>query len=870
MRKRTSVSIAVAAALAQPVALAQSNNDAMEEIVATGSRIVRSDNFADSAHVVEMDEIIIDAFAELNIADVLRSSPLNAHGSFAEQSGYTAQSNATFNLRGLGSDRTLVLVDGMRVPGSPVMTASSTNINMLPNTAIQRIDILADGASAVYGSDAMAGVVNVVLHREFEGIEVSARYGDRSRDDGGDQSVSVLAGLASERGNLVFAFEYSHRDPIFDRDRDYFASRAEDLNGDGRIDFFDETVGISFYGRTWEIFDPNTFYYELQAAADCPTTDGFRGEFYFGAFGLPDQSGCAYAFADIAANRAELEKQNAYVYASYDVSDVTEAYARLMFARNESFGRYAPPAAPWPSPPADHPHNPFDIDQMIADGLITDQAELWGYYRWDNVGPRNNYVEDDQWDAAVGFKGELGDRMNYDVYVQTGRYDSYDLGQYFLYFPGLDEVITNGIDPFSQEGVELMRTETWQDSFTEQSRAYAHLQIDAWDVFGAGESIALVGIEHVTFDYDNQYDPRSEAGEVGGSAGYSNGGDRDVTSLFLEYLLPVTQGTEVSLAGRYDDYSDFGGTFNPSIGFVTNLGDNFSVRARWGEGFSAPDMDELYGPSLSARGFVYDPQVGSDVLVSEIYGYSNPDLEPETSESLSVGFNWEFLDGHALDVTYYDVEIENVIVFPESQDLVWADAAGEQWDPDFTRVVRVGGIIREIHSYGTNANRLEASGLDVLVSSSFDTAWGMFDLKAFYSKQLSFKENAFYRGSYQDTRKFPGQPDTRAQLGINWSMGDHAVSLIGNYIGPHSTDEDQDIDSGVMTRSDTQFDSHVSANLSYRYDAGDWGKIRIGANNVTDEDPALDPTQGFPSTMSLYDYVGRVIFVEYRNSFDWP
>jgi iron complex outermembrane receptor protein len=849
-------------------AFAQSDDDSIEEIITTGTRIVRTDQFQEAGHVIEMDEITIDAFAELNIADVLRSSPLNSHGSFVEQSGWTNQSNATINLRGLGSERTLVLVDGMRVPGSPNMTASSTNINLLPMAAVQRVDILADGASAVYGSDAMAGVVNMVLHRNFEGLEVSARYGDRSRDDGGDQSISLLAGTSWTNGNLVAAFEYSQRDPIFDRDRWFMATQINDYNGDGRIDMYNETVGVSYFSRTWEIFDPNTFYYDLSAGADCPTTNGFRGVMYAGAFGMPDETLCSYAYADIAANRAELQKLSGYLFGSYDLGDKTELYARLMVMKNESFGRYAPSAAPWPSPPADHPHNPFDMEQLLADGLITEDAEIFGYYRWDNLGNRDDFVDDFQWDIALGIKGDLNESIDYDVYVQSGRYESDDLGQYFLWYPGLDYVLENGIDPFSPEGIESMRTEVWQDNFTEQSRAHAHLQIDAWDVFGAGESIALVGVEYVTFDYENLLDPRSVAGEVGGSAGYSNGGERDITSLFLEYLVPIIDGTEISLAGRHDNYSDFGGTFTPSIGIVSSLTDTFTVRARWGEGFAAPGMEELYGPSDIWRRFVYDPIADADYLV-DMYSYTNPDLEPETSESLSVGFSWEYLDGHSIDVTYYDIDIRNVIVWPSIQDLAWADANGEQWDPDGTRVERSGGFIQEIHSFYTNANRFETSGLDVMLSSSFDTAFGLFDLSAFYSKQLSFKKNAYYKGSYQDLRNFEGRPDTRAQLGVNWRLGDHSVSLVANYIGRHAAEQDQDYATGVLTASAEQYDAYVAGNLAYAYNAGDWGRIRIGANNVTDEDPIMNPIWNAPATMSLYDYVGRVVFVEYRKTFDW-
>ena len=127
MQKRL-LAAAIAAAITHPAGPALGDDAAIDEIIATGSRIVRSDQFQEAGHVIEMDEVTIDGFAELNIADVLRSSPLNAHGSLKEQSGSSAQSNATFNLRGLGSDRTLVLVDGMRVPGSPNLTASAVTL----------------------------------------------------------------------------------------------------------------------------------------------------------------------------------------------------------------------------------------------------------------------------------------------------------------------------------------------------------------------------------------------------------------------------------------------------------------------------------------------------------------------------------------------------------------------------------------------------------------------------------------------------------------------------------------------------------------------------------------------------------------------
>jgi iron complex outermembrane receptor protein len=474
MRKPSALSTAIsgilfgASAIPAGVALAQDGDDVeqIEEIVTTGSRIIRTDKFDTAGHVIPIDEVAIDALAELNIADVLRSSPLNAYGSFNERSGSSAGSNASFDLRGLGSQRTLVMLDGMRLPGSPAQGADVVNINMLPMVAIQRVDILADGASAVYGSDAVAGVVNLVTHKSFDGMELTLRYGDRDRDDGGDLSIGMLAGASNDRSNVVVALEYSKRDPVFDRDRTFTAPWQVGP------DIYNDTDGISYFGRSWELYDPNTDHYEWRAAAECPTTDGFVGVLGAAALGDADGSVCGYAYAGVSANRAELEKINSYIYASYDVSEDIEMYVRGLFSKNESFGRYAAPAAWWPSPPdgyqggENHPHNPYNIDQMITDGIITDDYELYGAYRWTNIGPRDDYVTDTQWDMTVGWQGSLTDDVSFNLYAQKGQYDSKDIGNYYLSYTGLDYVLNNGLDPFSPTGTGAMRALTIQDNFT--------------------------------------------------------------------------------------------------------------------------------------------------------------------------------------------------------------------------------------------------------------------------------------------------------------------------------------------------------------------------------------------------------------------
>jgi len=843
------------------------NELVIEEVVVTGSRIIRTDHFDAGSQVVTIDRADIDAMAELNIADVLRASPLNTYGSFSEQSGSSYQSNATFNLRGLGSSRTLVLLDGTRIPGSPNLGADSVNINMLPMAAVERVDILADGSSAVYGSDAVAGVVNLSLYKKFEGIELFARYGDRDRDDGGDRALSVLAGASNDRGSIVFAMEYSMRDIIYDTDREITAPWIRD-DGDGRLDIYNDTDGISYYGQTWEIWDPNTYYYDISASATCPDdpANGWTGVMGTLAFGDPTGTVCSFAYAAVSANRAELEKTNSYMYGNYEFSDMHEIYVRGFFSKNGSFGRYAPPAANWINPPADHEHNPFDLEQMLADGLITEDAELFAYYRWSNIGNRDTVVSDMQWDLLGGFRGNFTDNVSYDFYLQKGEYTSSDVGRYFLSFTGLDHVLVNEIDPFSPEGVAAMRATTTQDNFTRQAKIHGHVQMGTGDLWGAGESILLLGSEYMDIKYQNQYDAASEAGLVGGSAGQSSAGTRDFIAVFAEFLLPITRNSELTIAGRYDNYSDFGSAFSPSLSYAIKVTDRLGLRARWGQGFKAPALNLLYGPdSFQATGG-YDPVTGTSRQYST-YSHSNPNLDAEESQSISLGLNWEYLQNHVLDLAWYRIEIEGGIDYPDVSSLLYADAVGQSWPSDGNEVIRQGGFVREIQIYAANFDRLEASGIDLQLNSFFDTGIGLFNLGLFASYQLEYKLPAYYNGPVQNTTGFRYKPRSRAQFTGSWNLGDWGIDLVVDYIGKTADEDLLDIETGIVTASNHDIDSWTTGNLSLRYDAGRFGRFRVGANNFSDEDPVLNKDGKFDDFF-LYNALGRVYFIEYRIKFD--
>ena len=527
MLKRKPVAIAVAAALGVSsfggitgnVAYAQetdADDRAIEEIITTGSRIKRSTN-TQSQEIITFSIEDMELSGDISISDALRTSTMNTLGSFRESSGSSAQSNATFDLRGVGTGRTLILLNGRRVVGSPSLGGGGTvNLNMIPFSAVDRVEVIADGASAIYGSDAVAGVVNIILKKNYDGLHFTARYGDRHEDDGTETSFSILTGASSDRGSLTLGVEYDTRDEIYDADRDYTAARWSDLNGDGQIEGYAETVGVSVYGYTLINptydsslpFDPNNqATWQVSPGANCQDgVNGFAGVMNAdAAFGANDIGFyCGYAYALVSANRASLERINAWVSSEYELTDDITVHADMILSQAESFGRYAPPAAPGPTIPGD---------------ARNDVGATFGYFRWVDIGTRDNVVNDTFTDINVGATGDLTDTVSWDLNYTYSNYMSASVGQYYLSYAGLEYNINYNITDFDTF-VNNLKTTTLNDDRQKLEKVFAGMQFDMFELSG-GTATAYAGIEHYTINYAALVDAQSEAGLVGGSAGNS-------------------------------------------------------------------------------------------------------------------------------------------------------------------------------------------------------------------------------------------------------------------------------------------------------------------------------------------------------------
>jgi iron complex outermembrane receptor protein len=828
----------------------------LEEVVVTGSRIARTMD-TNSQEIITFTAEDMNLAGDISVTEALRSSTMNSIGSFRESSGSSAQSNATLNLRGVGSSRTLVLLNGRRVVGSPSLGGGGTfNLNMIPFAAVDRIEVIADGASAVYGSDAIAGVVNVILHKDYDGMTITTRYGDRSEDDGSEFSASVLMGASNDRASITFGLEYDKRDPIFDADRDYTAASWGDYDGDGEITGYEESVGVSFYGYslynpTYDSslpFDPNDPRTHLiTPGANCTEGNGFTGVFNAdSAWGAPNSGYyCGYAYALVSANRAGLERINTWVSGEYELTDNIDLYTDIVIASNESFGRYAPPAASGPTIPGD-PRN--------------DVGATFGWFRWTDIGTRDNVVNDTLTDINVGLRGDTSGSISWEAYYTYSKYTSSSVGNYYLNYAGLDYNINTGVTDFD-EFVANMKHTTLNDDRQELWKVFGGMQFDMFEM-SAGTASAYIAAEYFEIDYTALVDAQSEAGLVGGSAGNSAEGYRDVTALSFEAIFPVFEWWEIDFAVRYDDYSDFGSATSPRLGMIFNIPgvDGLTLKTSWGQGFRAPNLSDLYGATAfsaeSATDYWACEQQGVDLgscptRQFDTYIGSNPNLDAEDSETFSIGAEYAFAERWLVSLNWFSLDIDNPINYTSAQDQLDVDYQTGGNNPNVQRNAQ-GGASRIDAGFQNGTTEFNYQALDMALSGGFETGWGDWGVQINASYYLNYDaEESYGTGDLYDAAGTLGLPEWKANMLLSWNMNDWFASANWDYIG-----------SSKSRISDEKWDDWALWNMQAGYNFEKYGTFTVGANNIFNKDPLKDEL-GAPLDEYQYSQVGRVIFVRW-------
>lgn len=843
-----------------PAAQAQQAAGASESqrVEVTGSRIRRIE--AEGAlPVTVIDRAAIEASGQTSVAELMRDITFSSSGNFKPQSGSTGQALADIDLRGIGSNRTLVLIDGRRISKAP-FSGQSQDLNSVPLAAIERIEILTDGASAVYGSDAIGGVVNLITRKNFNGMQVNYGQGDPSVTGGDTRELSVLFGASGTKGRMFAGFSSNSRDMIFTRDQ---------VGG--------STLGVSTFGNNYRVLNSNG----APTGAHIPVP-GFAcnsQNFWQTAPGTASNV-CSFDFNAIAANEAAISNKSLFANGEFNITDDWSAYASGTASKVSSFGRYAPTPVQVTLPASTNPNSPYAKIVAATPGLATTSPlGLSLRHRMAAAGPRDTTTDAVVTSGLFGVKGRLFDKVDLDVGFRNEKYRFIEQGKNYIVRPLLEAAINNGsydiFNPFGTSEAVLngVKAVISRDDIWDSKEAYFTASTDLFKI-GNRSVTALVGAETRKEFYQDNFDSLQEAGVIEGSAGNSAAGSRKVDSAFFEAVIPVLSNLEFSIAGRQDRYNDAGSKFSPKVAVKFQPMKSLTLRGSIGQGFRAPTLDILtQKPAFSADSVsdlrtcralgrtpaqcgdsnndgVVDgtqPQLQVDATV-----IANPSLRPETSDQTSLGLVWEATSFLNLSLDVYSIKIDNRIVNATSQGVINRINNGNPYPGLSVTRDPVTGAITNVTRGSVNEGTLETNGFDLNIRTDFKFgAMGRLQSNLQYSEVSKYTING---GTDQVGSQ--GLPKARLNLGNTWTLGGLSAVLNVNHI---------DKQPGLAGEPSTKAWTTVSAAISYRTP---WkSRITVGVLNLEDKKPELISYDGRPWNFYLYDALGRQTYVRLTQEF---
>jgi iron complex outermembrane recepter protein len=823
----------------------------LEQIVVTGSHIRGAEPIG--SHVIVIDRAQIDQSGYGTVEDLFAAAvPQNFAGvssTYIESGVPNLNRGAEVQLRGLGPGTTLVLVDGQRQASSGTQGAFF-DISTIPVAAIERIEILPDGASALYGSDAIGGVVNVILRHDYDGAETRVRVSTSTGGVADQTQLAQIVGTHWSSGSVLVGYEYSKIDPLHNGSRAYTAA-----SGDERA-----FGGADFrlpYGNPGNILSPTTFQ---------------------PAFGIPKgQDGTALTVAQLLPgvvnyqNRAfayESPAQlmnSAFLNATQKVGDSVELFTDVRYGQRDMtmvlpgvFSTLAVPVS-----------NPFYVNPFGGGGPVRVSYDLT-----QDLGAGIQTGATDTLAATLGGKIALPGDWRLNVSGTYGRESDNWVLQNQLNRAALAAALASS-DPsvaFNAFGdgyntnpatLASLRESAYEHGVSTDSSLTAVIDGALFPLPG-GRARLAVGIDYrredltaVASNYDD-FDTRSARRD---SAGFA---ELALPIIGAAQGIPGVEKFELSLAGRYDDYSDVGSTFNPKLGASWVISSALKARGTWGRSFQAPPFylsNPGINPPFALTIPVTDPKSPSGTTNALVLGGAGESLRPETAKDWTVGLDITPLPALSLSLTYFNIDYRNQIQSPAAGvdildvESAYANTGVVVRNPSAAQLSAIcsqaiyapgcSGPVGAILDLRSQNLALEhVSGLDINLSYSMVTAVGRFGFTLNGTRTFKMDQAAAQNSPLVSVLNTVGNPISMRALGtVSWSLSNWAVNATTNYTGSYQ-------DQG-FTPSHT-ISAWVTENLGVSYALPqNWGltsgtRILLQATNIFDKQPPfVNQMQGF-------------------------
>ena len=822
------------------------------------------------------------------------------------------------NLRGLGNNATLVLFDGHRMVGQGV-TEQFADPNQLPISAIERVEVVMDAASAVYGSDAIAGVVNFILRDDFEGLEVNARYTDSLYES---TAIDVLGGFSWDSGNAWLGVMFEDRGTFRRNERAYL---MEDLTQFGSNDYRVDGRGNFRAGPLPYIIADGVVYGVPDTGGAVPTAADILA--LQGQFTISDRG-------DELDYHPERERLAISLRARQELMD-GRASLTVTGIYSERETDYANENQTWELFEVDS-SSPYYIDGLTA--TPGDSYDMGYSLFYNNQGPGavdvtnrpvekalNTYLDfaydiNDDWQLTANVSygdnegcGRCGRRSNAGV-LDAALADS------ALSPNNYSNIFNPYITGPQAEFFDLVYSTTNQETWFEMMRYTLKFEGGLFDLPGGQSRIA----------FGTDYEDTSHRLYLTGTGGFRDNppldffvqrdaeSDRQVSAAFVETYLPFTDQLAVNLAVRYDDYSDVGSTTNPRLGVSFSPTEKLTLRATAATAFRAPTLVESNPDVLgqfregSASNGANDPEIPitntrrNTTAVMYLLGTS-AGLVPEEADVWTAGFDLAPMEGLRISATYYDVVYENRIEdLPNSTAALATPENRALYDPFIIVAPQPAGCVDgDVSTYNAlyqplfnspnlrpssraddcdlsaiiqagqqNTGEVKQSGLDLQVSYDWSTEVGEWGVRFNGSKVLDLTRKFLPDAdAVKQLDSIGFQNSLRASARLIWRKDKWTASLDANHVGDYVNDLPITVDGETLPVSKVPSWTTFGANVSYAVpkDEGDGMldgfRIGLSVDNLTDKSPHIVLQDGFAVDNSQHNVFGRIWSVTLQKHF---